>query len=114
MTPEMPDPESPQGAVPLLDELLSGPSSFQTGRILATPGALAQIQLHRISLLSLLQRHLRCDWGDVGPEDANANWQALIHDGRLLSSYPLSPEVTIWIITEADRSATTALLPEEY
>jgi hypothetical protein len=107
-------PNTPHDAIPLLDTVLTGPSSFEPGALLATPGALAALGTHRVSLLSLLQRHLRGDWGDVSPDDAHANWQALVHGGRILSSYPLGPEVRLWLITEADRQATTALLPEEY
>ena len=66
--------------------------------------------------MSLIQRHVTGDWGDVCAEDADANEQALLTGARLLSSYRSSPveAVKVWIITEADRSSTTILLPEEY
>jgi hypothetical protein len=63
--------------------------------------------------LTLLVRHQAGDWGTVCQEDAQANEDALVHGERLLSSYPLSNGTKVWIITEADRSATTILLPEE-
>ena len=62
----------------------------------------------------LLARHLSGDWGEVCAEDAKENEFSLQHGFRLLSAYRLSDGTKIWIITEADRSATTFLLPEEY
>jgi hypothetical protein len=70
----------------------------------------------------LLERHVRGDWGEVCPEDAQANEQALRSGSRLLSAYVLIapseakglPPVKVWLITEADRNMTTILLPEEY
>ena len=64
-------------------------------------------------------RHLNCDWGEVDAEDGRTNEDALRHDLRLLSAYnddrfPKHGVAVIWIITEADRSATTILFPEEY
>lgn len=59
-------------------------------------------------------RHARGDWGSVGDEDWKANEAALNNGLRLFSVYKLSNEQTLWIITEADRSATTLLLPDEY
>jgi hypothetical protein len=66
-------------------------------------------------LLTYLSRHARGDWGVVGKDDARANDWALSDGTRLLSAYLLRDGTTrIWIITEADRSATTVLLPSEY
>ena len=61
-----------------------------------------------------LARHAGGDWGDVCPEDARANDQALREGMRLLSAYTLQDGTRVWIITEADRSSTCILLPEEY
>jgi hypothetical protein len=58
--------------------------------------------------------HARGDWGELCAEDHDATVWALTHGARLLSNYPLPTGQRIWIITEADRSATTLLLPEEY
>lgn len=58
-----------------------------------------------------LNRHLSGDWGDLCPEDRDANDRALREGTRLLSSYSSSEGETFWIITEWDRSATTVLLP---
>ena len=84
------------------------------GHIVATPGALEALRDADISSAHLLMRHVSGDWGSVSRSDAKANDAALIHGDRVLSSYVLSTGVTIWIITEADRSATTLLLPEDY
>jgi hypothetical protein len=61
-----------------------------------------------------LHRHQACDWGEVDSEDQKANDLALITGERLLSAYRTSTGTKLWIITEADRSATTILLPEDY
>lgn len=89
---------------------------FSLGRLLATPGALDALTHSPTGshLSHLLARHLAGDWGDICPEDAKANDWSLRHDARLLSSYHLADGTKLWIITEADRSATTVLLPVEY
>lgn len=96
---------------------------FQLGRCLITPGASEALARIHTEPIALLQRHVCGDWGEVDPEDASANEHALRRGLRLLSVYrlpssdqPASAEdtVTVWVITEADRSATTLLLPEEY
>lgn len=87
---------------------------FSPGQIVATPGALAAMEEHHCEPLSLLTRHLSGDWGSVPVEDAQMNDQALQFEGRLLSSYLIGPDTKIWVISEADRSATTFLLPSEY
>ncbi len=79
--------------------------------IFATPGALSL--LPRRDLGELLDRHAGGDWGDVPLADARANDHALGRGGRLLSAYE-TPSGSAWIVTEADRSSTTVLLPEEY
>ena len=87
---------------------------FSPGQIVATPGALVAMETHECSPLTLLARHLSGDWGAVPVEDAHLNDQALLSDGRVLSSYPLGGNTRIWVITEWDRSVTTFLLPDEY
>jgi len=93
---------------------------FELGMIVSTPGALAACSVERIT--QCLARHLTADWGCVDTADAEANNEALSSGDRLLSAYPINPakpsegfgENALWIITEADRSATTVLLPDEY
>lgn len=70
-------------------------------------------EVNREDLLIALERHREGDWGEVSPEDAERNNEALEDGARLLSSYTDSNGTKFWIITEADRSRTTFLLPEE-
>ena len=87
---------------------------FRLGQVLATPGALAALKQSSDALGNLLERHRCGDWGETCPEDAKMNEDALGGGGRVFSVYRLQDGPKIWIITEADRTATTALLPEEY
>jgi len=87
---------------------------FPFGQIVATPGALALLEKANKSPLEFLSRHFRGDWGDLCQEDETENELSLKHGLRLLSSYPVTDTETLWIITEADRSLTTLLLPSEY
>lgn len=89
-------------------------AQFSPGRIYATPGALAALETAQGDGLALVARHLHGDWGDLTPEDAAANDEALVAGERLLSAYHLPTGVKVWVITEADRRATTLLLPAEY
>lgn len=94
---------------------------FNPGEILATPGAFAAIPDSEAQT-ALLVRHLNGDWGCVGAEDRATNDAALTNGSRLFSAYPIDPSKPclghgancVWIITEADRSVTTLLLPDEY
>lgn len=85
---------------------------FPLGRVVATPGALADVPADDLS--AALSRHANCDWGECGPEDWRENDFALLNAFRLFSVYTDRNQVKFWIITEADRSATTILLPEDY
>ena len=87
----------------------SRPRSFPLGQIVATPSALAEIRADDIT--AALARHSEGDWGDCGPEDWRENEFAVDNDLRLFSVYQDRNKVKFWIITEADRSATTVLLP---
>lgn len=86
-------------------------SKFPMGQIVSTPGALESIAPD--DMLVCLGRHARGDWGDCDPEDKKTNNEALKYGSRLFSVYK-SKGVKFWIITEADRSVTTVLLPSEY
>jgi hypothetical protein len=87
---------------------------FSLGDIVATPGALEALREAKQEPLVLLRWHQRGDWGDLDAEDKAENEFSLEHDLRLLSAYTLPTQVKIWVITEADRSVTTLLLPSEY
>ncbi len=82
--------------------------------MLATPGALLAIEQSGDSLSALIRHHQCGDWGDTCAEDARTDEEAIGHGGRIMSVYLLHNRGRLWIITEADRAATTALLPEEY
>lgn len=91
------------------------PRLFRTGNIVATPGALELLRHLEVSALGYLFRHMNGDWGELDVEDKRANHAALIYGNRIFSSYALPDgKNTLWIITEADRSSTTLLLPDEY
>ena len=95
---------------------------FPLGRLSATAGAITALQLQRQDLVPYMQRHALGDWGCVCPEDAALNDEAVREGNRILSAYAIDPakpckgygENCLWVITEADRSVTTFLLPEEY
>lgn len=87
---------------------------FPPGQIVATPGALRLLDETNKSPLEFLSRHLRGDWGDLCQEDRTENELSLKKGFRLMSSYPITDTENLWIITEADRSVTTLLLPAEY
>lgn len=87
-------------------------TKFNPGKCCTTVGVEAKVPHEEV--MAALSRHLNCDWGNVCKEDAEQNNWSLEHDARILSSYKSSDDTVFWIITEADRSATTVLLPEEY
>lgn len=87
---------------------------FPLGQIVATPGALETLEAIGQDPMELIKRHVTGDWGDLVDEDKKENELSLKEGYRLLSAYVLANKVKVWIITEADRSATTILLPEEY
>jgi hypothetical protein len=83
------------------------------GRVVATPGALKLLTEARKHPFDYLARHATGDWGELCAFDRRQNEIALRDGLRVLSSYDF-PAGRVWIITEADRSVTTILLPEEY
>jgi hypothetical protein len=91
-----------------------GSRLFSLGQIVATPGALSALEKAGQSASQFLVRHALGDWGDLCVEDKQANAEALQEKLRLLSAYRLTDGTKIWVITEADRSVTTVLLPSEY
>ena len=87
---------------------------FALGQVVATPGALAAIERAAQTPDVFLERHANGDWGEVPEDDKQANEYAVEHGYRILSAYTTSAGECMWVLTEADRSATTMLLPEEY
>jgi hypothetical protein len=92
---------------------LSAPE-FELGQVVATPGGLTALEEAGQSAGELLSRHATGDWGDLSDEDRQENEFSLAHGFRLLSAYTLRDGTRIYAITEADRSSTCLLLPEEY
>ena len=90
------------------------------GRTTTTAGAMAAILEAGENPARLLQRHAVGDWGDLSADDVIANKEATEHEGdpnrqlRVVSAYKLASGVTVWVITEWDRSSTILLLPDEY
>jgi hypothetical protein len=87
---------------------------FALGQVVATPGALSAMTELGIAPLSLIHRHVRGDWRDLGANDQQQNWLAIRSGLRVFSSHKIGTSTKIWIITEADRTSTTLLLPEDY
>jgi hypothetical protein len=85
---------------------------FRLGRIVATPNALESMS--QDDILVGIQRHQAGDWGNLTDEDRAANDRALAEGTRILSAYDAMNGTRFWVITEADRSVTTVLLPEDY
>ena len=87
---------------------------FELGHLVATPGALRALAESGQSAQEFLDRHVSGDWGELDEEDRRENELSLREGFRILSAYRLRDQTRIWIITEADRSSTCILLPEEY
>ncbi len=87
-------------------------SPVPLGQVVATANAVEKIEAGEMA--HCLARHRRCDWGEVSKHDWKVNEDALTNGDRLLSSYRDIKGTKFWIITEADRSVTTILLPEDY
>lgn len=85
---------------------------FDPGQLVLTKRALGA--LTQDDVLDALVRHLAGDWGDLDELDWQQNETAVNDGGRILSSFRTRSGRTFWVITEADRSATTFLLPEDY
>jgi hypothetical protein len=93
---------------------ISKQPAFELGQIVATPGALAALKKAGQQPGEFLTRHIIRDWGDLAEEDRKENEYSVERGFRLLSAYKTNAGDRVWIITEADRSVTTLLLPEEY
>lgn len=87
---------------------------FELGRVVATQGARQALEESGESACKFIHRHHVGDWGDVCSEDAEANKEALQSELRIFSIYHTKLKQKLYVITEADRSSTCLLLPEEY
>ena len=93
---------------------LSGGHRFDLGKVMITPGALDALKAAQQAPFELIQRHASGDWGDLTDEDKRENDISVKQGYLIFSIYNLKGGGKVWIITEADRSATTMLLPSEY
>jgi uncharacterized phage-associated protein len=87
---------------------------FSLGQVYATPGALEALSKNGQNEIEFLRRHQSGDWGCLSDEDKRENEFSVDKQLRIFSAYRLKDSTKIWIITEADKSATTILLPKEY
>ncbi len=87
---------------------------FPIGQIVATPGALSTLEEAEQAAIQLIKRHVAGDWGDLDDEDKASNERALLDGSRIFSAYVLKSGERLWVITEADRSSTCVLRPDEY
>src|SRR5262245_38884447 len=92
----------------------TGSVLFALGHLTATPRALGALAAAGQLPETFLRRHVSGDWGDLSEGDRSANAHALKTGGRILSAYLTILGERLWIITEADRSRTTILRPDEY
>lgn len=105
--------------VPLAPPFLGAPDHpsdsplFPLGCLLITPAVLVHLSQHHLSALDYIARHQCGDWGDVDPEDKRQNDLSVSRGARILSAYLIAGQ-RVWIITEANRMATTLLFPSEY
>ena len=90
---------------------MTNASRFPLGQLVITHNA--SLRLATEEVLAALHRHANGDWGALCPEDTLANDMALRHGGRLFSAYG-EGKTRFWVITEADRSVTTVLTPQDY
>lgn len=87
---------------------------FEIGVLVVTPGAIEAFLRNRTDDSPYVNRHQSGDWGDVGRDDVRENECALVQDLQIMSAYTLQDGTRLLVVTEADRSATTILLPQEY
>jgi hypothetical protein len=87
---------------------------FALGQTVITPGAAEALEIAGQTAAEFLRRHMAGDWGELLDHDVKENEFSLEQGFRLLSRYETTKGERLWIITEADRSATTILLPIEY
>ena len=91
-----------------------GMNKFSLGQVVGTPGALKAIESAGQEPGFFLSKHAQGDWGTMDKDDKQLNEDALSNGDRIHSAYRTLKNESIWIITEADRSTTTLLLPDDY
>ena len=97
-----------------MSEFIAFDTLFPLGRVVATPGAVEAMKRLSIEPIALVFRHANGDWGELCEQDREENIRSIQHGYRVFSSYRVDPDTKLYVITEADRSVTTILLPSEY
>jgi len=97
-----------------LEQAMRTPGKFALGHTVATRGAIEALREASHFPVEFLIRHKHGDWGELDPEDRAENERSLVLGYRLLSAYDTRNKERLWVVTEADRSSTTLLLPEDY
>ena len=100
-------------AVPPSSSTAPRAALFSLGKVVATPPAMTELNRKKLSVLPFLWRHQSGDWNAMNSEDAATNRRALTNGDRIFSSFQCD-DLTLWVITEADRSSTCVLLPSCY
>lgn len=90
------------------------PVRFALGRLFMTPGAIEVLSESGQSPQEFISRHARLDQGELSDADHRENLFSVNRPLRIFSAFKTAQGVKLWVITEADRSATTILLPDEY
>lgn len=90
----------------------TGGAKFPLGQLVMTPGASDSIPVEEMT--AAIRRHVQGDWGEVDKGDWRENDLSVKRGDRVLSAYTSKGGERFWVLTEADRSVTTVLLPDEY
>lgn len=112
MQAQQPTSEAPRATVQLIPARRV--PLFPLGKVCATPGLIDALRDNAQSPLSFIARHVNGDWSEMDAHDQQANTESVTNGTRIFSSYRMKDGEKLWVITEADRSVTTLLLPSEY
>src|SRR5205085_12481895 len=93
---------------------IPSPVRFELGHLFMTIGAIEALEEARQSPQEFISRHARLEQGELCDEDHRENLFSVDKHLRIFSAYKTAKGEKLWVITEADRSATTILLPSEY
>ena len=93
---------------------MPAPVRFPLGHLFLTPGAIEALEEAGQSAQEFISRHARLEQGELCDDDHKENLFSVDKPLRIFSAFKTAKGDKVWVITEADRSATTILLPEEY
>ena len=96
------------------DSTTAGAARFPLGRLFLTPGAIEALEESSQSPQDFINRHVQLEQGELCNEDHRENLFSVDKPLRIFSAFKSARGEKLWVITEADRSATTILLPSEY